>query len=342
MSQLYNDMLTTSDITFQNLLQTYSICPPSDPGFAADVPISNKDVHGVRTDRAKINTGSGSRDPRLSGSSTNSIETRKVSKANAQVYIDLNPYPLQTLPGAMRGHEGGNTLYFNVSQALQVNWAPIWFLPWRPGCAVRLTIPPVGLVATPNIFFTAAINGCSVFIQGTAQNPTITHCGGSTGLSEWKTNLAVDFWEAVMEELQAADTLAAKNVGAMHGTSVNKEQYVSQRGYTSMDNSGLVSKSTKHALRFKTNLKGQVRNGRVRIEDVSPWGCVLGRRDAAGDWSFFLQENATITYHEVTKHTFSRNVNSATARVSVPMRYREFFPNGQKHATIVAPLPRIV
>jgi len=29
--------------------------------------------------------------------------------------------------------------------------------------------------------------------------------------------------------------------------------------------------------------------------------CVLGRRAANGDWSFYLQENATIVYHQVTR-----------------------------------------
>jgi hypothetical protein len=345
MSLLFNNMLTTSNATFQNLLKTYSICPPSDPGFTADTKVQNT-VGGAKVNRADVNTGVGSTDPRLQNSATNSVEMRKISKTNAKVFIDLNPYPLQTAPGAVKGAEGGNTLYFNVTPGPTANYAPIWFLPWRTGSALRLTIPAAGGIgANPDIFFTAAINGCSIFFQGTPQNPTITHCGGNTGFAEQQLNEGADFWEAVMDEFMAADAAVGKNKGALHGSTVDKRDYVAQPGFSKTTKQGL-KKSTARAKAYEQQLKTQVSKGRVRIKEVSPWGCVLGRRDAAGDWIFYLQENATVAYYELTsKNPYKalKGTNkSVISRVSIPMVYREVFPGGHAHATILPTLPKIV
>ena len=75
-------------------------------------------------------------------------------------------------------------------------YRPIWFLPWADLNIIRLTIPVKGTSnPDPDIFFTAAINGCSVFVQGSARHPTVYHAGGVTN---YAINDAVRFWrEAV-------------------------------------------------------------------------------------------------------------------------------------------------
>src|ERR1700710_697057 len=107
MSQLYNDMLTTSRDTFRTLIKTYALAPPSDPGFAADVPLQMVGPTGAKIDRPTIKTTTAT-DARFRKSTVGEIGMRKISKANAAVYIDLNPYPLQTAP-VQFGMEGGNT-----------------------------------------------------------------------------------------------------------------------------------------------------------------------------------------------------------------------------------------
>ena len=76
--------------------------------------------------------------------------------------------------------EGADCLFLEVQNTPDPNKVPIYYLPWCPGKVLDLTIPAKNaLVASPDIFFTAAINGCSVFIQGTPANPTIYHAGGN-------------------------------------------------------------------------------------------------------------------------------------------------------------------
>jgi hypothetical protein len=348
MSQLYNDMLTTSRASFRTFIKTYAISPPSDPGFTADVPLTMLHAGGVKVARPKIATTAAT-DPRFAGSATTSIEMRKISKTNAKVYVDLNPYPLQTAITAQRGAEGGNTIYLDMSQAAVANHVPVWFLPWLGGSAIRLTIPSGAAGAHSNIFFTAAINGCSIFIQGTPANPTIFHCGGGTGFSPIQLDEGAVFWQAVMDEFIASDLAENKNKGALHGTSVDKREYVSQPGHTAAvphpHIAGAVTymKSTARADALKTELRKKHKFGRLGIEEVNPWGCVMGRRDGAGNWKFYLQENATIVYHQLYRNPI-KNIMQAykTGTVAMPLKYREIFPGGSHHDTIRTPLPKLI
>lgn len=50
---------------------------------------------------------------------------------------------------------------------------PVYFLPWQQNAATELTIPAGG--AGPDLFMTSMLSGCTVQVQGTAANPTITH-----------------------------------------------------------------------------------------------------------------------------------------------------------------------
>lgn len=76
---------------------------------------------------------------------------------------------------------------------------------------------------------------------------------------------------------------------------------------------------------------------------MSPWACVLGRRDDHGDWTFSMQENATVFYHDFTLNPVTSiqqgGFKSSTHAVARPLIYREVFPNGNDHVTVKAGLP---
>lgn len=80
----------------------------------------------------------------------------------------------------------------------------------------------------------------------------------------------------------------------------------------------------------------------LRINSVEPWGCVMGVRDGAGNWKFYLQENATILFYEMKKkHVFSSTRVQGQLRASGrPMIFREIFPNGAWHHVFMPSLPR--
>ena len=149
------------------------------------------------------------------------IRLARIERAHKVGYINLKRQPHGDL--AATGIEGGDRIYFETAAANPGGWVPVYWLPWNTaGAAIRLTIPARSAANPgPDVFFTAAINGCSVFFQGTPQNPTIYHCGGYTGQGV-DANAAAGFWQQVMDEFVAFDAGRGKNKGALAPQEVNK------------------------------------------------------------------------------------------------------------------------
>jgi len=211
-----------------------------------------------------------------------------------------------------------------------------YFLPWTAGGGIiNLTIPAMG---TPGYadddvkyFFTATITGCSVFIKGTAQSPTIYHAGGQTGQADPRE--AARFWTDLMTTHSGGGGIAAQ---------VNKTDYVNQHGLGTN-----ASPATQHSQAFKAWLDapGNISSS-LEVDMVFPWGCVMGvRDDTTGDWSFYLQENVTVYYYKFSKaHWYSKEktVKSAMTARNRPMMLRPFFPGGLQHVAYNASMPRVL
>ena len=181
---------------------------------------------------------------------------------------------------------------FDASYDHTTGWTPIYFLPWdTTGAIIRLTIPPQGTLSTdPDIFFTATINGCSVFIQGTPASPTIYHAGGNTGQSDH--NEAARFWRHALRNY-IANSARATGFGTI-AAEVNKTDYVKSPG--TVGNS-----TTPRAQEYENYLKHKLdKTGKFSVTMVNPWGCVMGIR-TGHNWDFYLQENATVVCNIVTK-----------------------------------------
>ncbi|MGH9612053.1 MAG: hypothetical protein ACRD4P_03120, partial [Bryobacteraceae bacterium] len=115
---------------------------------------------------------------------------------------------------------------------------------------------------------------------------------------------------------------------------VNKTHYVSD------PNAVRANQTTVNAEAFEAWLQGNLNND-FQIQDVHPWGCVMGVRDGNGDWTFYLQENATILFYSFKKKFFSGNrVQSAMRGAGRPMVFREIYPNGAGHIVLNPSLPR--
>jgi len=220
--------------------------------------------------------------------------------------------------------EGHDVLYLEANINPKPNWIPCYFLPWAPQAMVQMTIPVQGTrlngAPDPSIFFTAAINGCSVFIQGSAANPTVYHCGGdpdyaTKGLRD--PDEAATFWRNLV--LQHGDP------GALRGE-VNKTHYVMDAISPTAD-----MKSTPTSRRYEEWIKSEM-DKTIRIKEVKPWGCVFGIRTGLL-WKFYLQENVTIKFATVQKQKFALNLRSRKIEVDIketgrPAVVREIFPDG--------------
>ncbi|MBK9169401.1 MAG: hypothetical protein IPM24_18325 [Bryobacterales bacterium] len=249
-------------------------------------------------------------------------------------------------------------LTFKVSLTPKADWVPIHFLPWRSMKVVHTTIPEIDEKdlghagdTNPHLFFTAAINGCSVFVTGSPRNPAVYHAGidGTLSLN------AVDFWRDRLDEI-----FASSGMGSPSYKEVNKSDYVK-------DDQFLDPRTTETAKRYEDWLRSH-HSGEFGIQEVKPWGCVFGIRYGRL-WSFYLQENATISYLRIVrkKDVVKKDVHGKTVlfekdtganietmnfkkkfglltrkhtlyasvhRTSRPMIVREFYPSGNAKITV--------
>lgn len=322
-TSFYDRSLIASDDSALGLLNAYSVHPPDDAA-------GNRNPRGK--DHVVATLDGGTRDVRHA-----TMGNRKV----ARLHLTKSPR------GQLTNNEGGDALYGQASYLDAAPGVPVYWLPWdSSGAIVELAIPAAGTRAggraDPNRFFTAAINGCSVFISGTRQAPTIHHAGGDTATNGPSAQAL--FWRNLMAGL-----------GHVGVAEVNKEDYIKDAAFPI----GTGGHTTQAARDYKAWLEADYA-GTLEIEDVRPWGAVMGIRDAAGDWTFYLQENATVSYYSLAKkkRLFKSDVmvrereasQMPGAQLGVmidrkrtlarPMRVSEIFPNRVIAARIDQPVPR--
>lgn len=204
----------------------------------------------------------------------------------------------------------------------------MYFLPWGSKRIVKMQIPAN---TGPNVFFTAAISGCSVFVYGNPNNPILYHAGIGVDLNKGnykdksntirynaaKIGNAPVFWRLLLEKLDGV------NKSKPNYAEVNKKNYVFD-GIKSFRDKG---KTTARANRYHQRLQ-ELHQNDLDIRIVIPWGCFFGLREANGNWKFYLQENATIIYtHKATSKKYV-----TTKVIALTQR----FPSGQE-ATNLAP-----
>ena len=164
---------------------------------------------------------------------------------------------------------------------------PTWFLPWdQRGAVVELTIPRHNPNSTdydsPRFFFTAALSGCSVFVKGSPDSPTVYHCGTS-GISP--ANSPQFFKRMVM---------TCKNLG-IGAPAQGRVQGVGKNAYRDRFTSGA------HGVEDRTLVTRQL-DDLVRTQGKEAiatsyrrWGAVFGMRIGLG-WEFYLQRNLVVMY----------------------------------------------
>jgi hypothetical protein len=319
----FDRWLMQSDASALHLMKTYSVHPPDDA--AGNTNPRGKNVGGGTLD-------GGAREVRHA-----SMGNRKVAR------LHLTKGQI----GQLGGNEGGDALYGQASYLDAAPGVPVYWLPWDSGGAiVELAIPQAGTRAggraDPNRFFTAAINGCSVFISGTRQAPTIHHAGGDTATTGPAAQAL--FWRNLMAGL-----------GHVGVAEANKEDYIKNAAVPLPGG----THTTQAARDYKTWLQNNYSDG-LEIEDVRPWGAVMGIRDGAGDWTFYLQENASVSYYTLRKKKrllkksiMVREKESSQMpgnqfgviidrkrTLARPMRVSEIFPNRNIAPRVDQPIPR--
>lgn len=69
-----------------------------------------------------------------------------------------------------------NGINISYSPTKKFNWIPIFWLPWAAGKVFKTTLHDKrDRSDNPKIFLTAAVDGCSVFVEGDPQKPSVYH-----------------------------------------------------------------------------------------------------------------------------------------------------------------------
>ncbi|HET7930244.1 MAG TPA: hypothetical protein VFL63_02505 [Rhodanobacteraceae bacterium] len=208
------------------------------------------------------------------------------------------------------------------------NCAPIWWLPWESRHMVKIKIAAQGAalqdnagVALPNpdLFFTAAVSGCSVFVRGGQASPSVYHGGingklvdsgrgktlvrGVFNKNQFKRvgGSTPGFWRQVLSgmdyDLARGDTALLRPTAGANKfnrvndpvAEINTTHYTSDKG----------TSTTRNSRAFESFLKKQAKSRGRMINVVAPWGAVFGLRNGA-NWSFYLQQNVLVVYTKLT------------------------------------------
>jgi hypothetical protein len=289
----YNALFGGTPDQVRRLFEKYPVHPPDDAdGYQGD---SQRKIGNVRFTGEGLDAGD--------------IDVARVNPTKPVAWLNFFKNR-KTVKDLQVGNEGAHTLIASASYTPNPTHVPAYFLPWNTaGAVISLRIPRRGTRAAhepdPDIFFTAAINGCSVFFDGPPDNPTVYHAGGSTCTAT--AAAGAQFWRNIM-----ANVLG----GGAASSEVNKTQYIMTDGVTR----GML-KTTQAAKDYEAWLSNNMA-GDLRIEDVNPWACVFGIR-RGDNWEMWMQENTTVIYTVLKKkggalvpvQEKAKAINQATGRI---------------------------
>lgn len=296
-------------------------------------------------DTATGNRISQGRGFRRDTSSNAAIEFTKVALDDAGERIGY--VELKRASGAKEG-----ALTFDCTTAdatptgARANGVPIWWLPWESRHMIKIKIvaqttalsDSAGVpLPNPDLFFTAAVSGCSVFVRGGPVTPSVYH-GGIDGklVDDTSGKFTVRgvfskrqfkrlggstpaFWRQVLSGMDY-DThrgdvdLLTPTAGANKFNrpndpvgEINTTHYTSDKG----------TKSTRNSRAFEQFLKKQAKTCNRRIDVIAPWGSVFGLRSGA-NWTFYLQQNVLVVYTNL--------LSNQTISDSLVLAVTSFFP----------------
>lgn len=231
------------------------------------------------------------------------------SAAHSVMFIKLRPNAKNEIGAMTFALKSPSDLPTVVSRQ---GWAPVWWLPWQNSHLVKMKIlgaaavPSIAIgggvapVANPGIFFTAAINGCSVFAVGDATAPSLYH-GGVDGdfTARTPTEKTEDAWRRLLGRVHST-----KNIGG-----VGKTDYIKELP-SGANESGRLQ-TTNAAIALESTLQ---QNGSLTNVSVRPFGMVFGLRDAGGNWTMTLVRNALVTYHRLVTTSKARFLRKPKTR----------------------------
>lgn len=288
---------------------------------------------------------------------------RKVPKAHRVMYMQIQPgthyslagVPLLAATGGIPNREGDpqKAICYAANNAGGTR-IPVFWLPYSQNSVYRMTlapgaaplapgmIGPAPLAPQPDFFLTDAVDGCSVYVEGTRTKPTVHHVNaantkftpldgsapfGTTGNYQ-KDTLAFHTKDAHMTQ-QVKGTVKPKDVlNAVPGLESGK--YVKNDDYMIRDPQQLKTE----AGLMDTDARSVVTAQRVDKVETMTQGTVFGIRNAVnGEWTFYFQRRlVAILYRNLNRwKPFVKSDYQAIGYRMYPVLVQEFWPGGTGH-----------
>lgn len=325
-------------------MKTHTVQPQDykDRGAQAATPLYDRTPHTYNKPGAVL----APRDSSLALTGPgNLVAYTKLTKADNQYGESKNQYNLFFYSKAVAAVTGVD------------DYIAAYFLPWTSDHLTRIVIPPkvptrAGISdalrrqSDPDLFFTAAVNGCSVFVEGDPRHPTVYHAGTTENRSNpgdknpFVAGNARVHWTRLFDQQRLG--------GGAYG-SVHKDDYVNYLG----------TGTTPEALQYKAFLESEA-STRMKIHSVTAEGSVFGVRDPQGAWAFYLQKNIRFVYTRLVKKkkllktryvpatkTLNKGFSNETVvedtqTVWAPAQLIKFFPGSAKSPTTARLEPSMV
>lgn len=234
-----------------------------------------------------------------------------IASQHRVVFADLNP------GSASAGYRGATVVNFSLNPS--AGRIPVFWLPYKQNETVKLTLVDKrseGVIrktgGQTRLFLTSAVNGCSVFIEGNAQAPTVFHInsgsfratrGAITPDNTRKDRLArtaeqVAKWRATLAPQR--QTVQNKSPGPSSQTAavVHGDDYLPNYFQTSPEYQTVLNDAYKQRALNQLGLTPQQvifpSAQSANADDVRHSGLVFGFKRYTGEWEFWIQERARV------------------------------------------------
>lgn len=246
-----------------------------------------------------------------------SDDLQVIEKTTRIKYLEVVPYNdlnLQGL-GAFAGPGATKTAALRVVDADGGGMLPVYWLPYDLNSNRRITLVDKQGVGNANFFLTDLVDGCSIYIQGTANEPTVTHLNANKELplglarfpdaSDTSPEAERDRKAAWAHKWQhmdhrfANDGAAPKRVAAMDPALLPTKQLEARDYMLLTEFHRDAFEQTLPTLQANGDLP-QLINGQSvdRMEVVFTQGTVFGFRAGPGNpWQFHVQRRALLKFY---------------------------------------------
>jgi hypothetical protein len=238
-------------------------------------------------------------------------KTTRIKYLEALPFVDPN---LQAL-GAFAGPGQTKTAALRVANADAGGMLPVFWLPYDLNSNRRITLVDKQGVGNVNLFVTDLVDGCSIYIQGTPNEPTVTHLNANKELplglarfpdaSDGSPQAARDRQSAwthkwnFMDNRFVNEGAAPKRVAAMDPALVPSRKLEAQHYMLLSQFQRDAFEQTLPNLQALGTLPPTINGLTVdRMETVFTQGTVFGFRTGPGNpWQFHVQRRAMLKFY---------------------------------------------